>query len=173
MNMANHPFTNIKQNPTGGATMSNMIRFDPFREMQNLRSAMDQILDVNYPWTRMGMSRNWEFPMDIIEDEDAYLIKASIPGINPNDLEVVFDNNVLTIKGEVQSDEEFENVRYHMRERTFGEFSRSVSVPTAIDDKSISATYDAGVLTLRLPKSEGAKPKRIEIKADKKVLVEG
>jgi HSP20 family protein len=153
--------------------MANKIRFDPFRDLQTLHSAMDQLFDMNYPLTRSGLSRNWAFPMDVIEDESSYLIRASIPGIDPNELDVIIDNNVLTIKGEVRGEKEFEDSRYHVRERMVGEFTRSVSIPTAIDDKAVEASYEAGVLTLRLPKSEAARPKRIEVNSGKKVVVDG
>ena len=155
--------------------MANIIRFDPFRELQSIHSAMDQLFDTSFTPTRRVWPRSWDLPIDVMENENAFLIKASVPGINPDDLEIVFENNVLTIKGEVSSFEEKEGTRYHVRERTFGEFSRSFSLPTLIDEGSISADYEAGVLTLTLPKSEEAKPKRIEVKVEpeKQVMIEG
>ena len=153
--------------------MANLIRFDPFRELQGIHSAMDQLFDTSFIRNRGVWPRAWDFPMDVFENENSYVIKASIPGINPDDLEVIFENNVLTVKGEVSADQDVENVRFHLRERTFGEFSRSVSLPTSIDDEKIQAEYEAGVLKLTLPKSEEAKPKRIQVKVDQKVMLEG
>jgi HSP20 family protein len=152
--------------------MANLIRSDPFRELRSIHSAMDQLFDTNFTGNRWA--RAWDFPMDVLENESSYVIKASIPGINPDDIEVIFENNILTVKGEARDYQEVDNVRFHLRERTFGEFSRSVSLPTSIDDAKIQAEYDAGVLTLTLPKSEEAKPKRIQVKVDqKKVMLEG
>jgi HSP20 family protein len=155
--------------------MANIIRFDPFRELQSIHSAMDQLFDTSFTPTRRVWPRSWDLPIDVIENENDFLIKASIPGIDPDDLEIVFENNVLTIKGEISGYEETDIARYHIRERTFGKFSRSFSLPTLIDETSITADYDAGVLTLNLPKSEEAKPKRIEVKIEpeKQVMLEG
>ena len=109
----------------------------------------------------------WGLAVDVSETADQYVVKASVPGINPDDLEITFNNDVLTIKGEVQSEEESDDRRYHVRERRYGHFSRSLTLPTKIDANKISANYETGVITLTLPKAEEAKPKRIAIQAGK------
>jgi HSP20 family protein len=123
----------------------------------------------------LGPRLNWfreregGLALDIAETEDEFVVKASIPGINPDDLEVTYDNNMLTIKGEVKEEKEMDEDQYHLRERRYGSIFRSVSIPSVNVDE-IEATYDAGVLTLHLPKVEEAKPKKIEITGASKVI---
>ena len=99
----------------------------------------------------------------MIENKDGFVVKASLPGVNPDDVEITFDNNVLTIKGDVKEEKESKEEQYHLRERRCGSFSRSISLPIQVRSESIQASYDAGVLTLHLPKAEEAKPKKIAI----------
>ncbi|HEY3344232.1 MAG TPA: Hsp20/alpha crystallin family protein, partial [Anaerolineaceae bacterium] len=93
------------------------------------------------------------------------VVKASLPGINPDDLDITYTNNTLTIRGETREEKEESEKRYHIRERRFGTFTRSVYLPTQIDASKIQAEYDAGILTLSLPKTEEVKPKRIPVRA--------
>ena len=149
-----------------------LTRWDPLREMMGLRRAMDRLFDsamVGAPsWE--GTSR-WELALDVSESDDAYQVKASLPGIDPEDIDITYNANTLTIKGEIKEEKEVEEARYHVRERRFGSFSRSISLPSAIDASGIQANYDKGVLKLNLPKAEEAKPKRIEIKTTE--MIEG
>lgn len=101
-------------------------------------------------------------PLDVIEKDDEYLVKASLPGIKPEDLDITYQSNTLSIQGETTEEEKHEDARYHLQERRFGRFSRSVTLPDVDADK-IEAEYHDGVLTLHLPKSEEVKPKRIQI----------
>jgi HSP20 family protein len=109
-------------------------------------------------------SFRWGIALDVAESDDDYLVKASLPGINPDDLEITFSDNHLTIKGEVEEDKELDEAHYHLRERRFGAFSRSIKLPSGIESDQIEAKYDDGVLRLRLPKAEEIKPKKITIK---------
>ncbi|MEJ2600912.1 MAG: Hsp20/alpha crystallin family protein [Anaerolineales bacterium] len=145
-----------------------LSNWDPFRELWNMRRMMNRFVDEAFDRQVTGWApEEWGLALDVSEKEDQFVVKASIPGINPDDLDITFNNDVLTIKGEVQSEEESENERYHLRERRYGHFSRSITLPTKVKADKISANYDAGVLTLTLPKAEEAKPKRIAIKAGK------
>jgi HSP20 family protein len=147
--------------------MSNLTRWDPFREMMSFRSAIDRLFDESV----FGRQSDWEGQLswspllDVAETGDEYLVKASLPGIEPDDLEITYNNNVLTIKGETQAEREVEEQRYHLRERRSGSFSRSLSLPSTVDADHIQASYTAGVLTLHLPKLEEAKPKRIQVRS--------
>jgi HSP20 family protein len=146
--------------------MSNLIRWDPFREMDELTRLVDTMWDR--PWLNRSRATSidaWSLALDVVENEDNFVVKASVPGIKPEDLEITFTDNTLTIKGEMREDSEREEERYHLRERRFGRFSRSITMPTRIDADKIEAGYDSGVLTLRLPKVEEVKSKRITIKA--------
>ena len=143
--------------------MSNLTRWDPFREMLSMRSALDRMFE-NSLATQEGFPQNaWNLALDVSENSDEYTLKASIPGIDPDDLNITFNNNVLTISGETKSEQEKEDERYHLRERRYGSFSRSVTLPSTVKGDEIQAGYDAGVLTLHIPKAEEARPKRISV----------
>jgi HSP20 family protein len=145
--------------------MATLTRWDPFREMSAMRNLMDRFWEEN----RLGASgwgegdANYGLALDVAEDSDSYLIKASIPGVNPEDVEITIQNNVLTIRGEVNQEQEKQNERYHVRERRTGSFMRSIMLPSAVDREKVEATCEHGVLTLRLPKSDENKPRRISI----------
>lgn len=146
--------------------MANLTRWDPFREMMTLRNAMDKLFDSafvgpNVAWEQEALS----MAVDVVENPDNFIVKASIPGINPDDLEITMNNNVLTIKGEVKEEKDIEEARYHIRERRFGSFSRSFTIPSNVKANSIQANYQNGVLILSLPKAEEAKPKRISVQS--------
>ena len=153
--------------------MSNLTHWDPFREMINLSKAMDRWIDNSLP-SREGVweDYSWTLPLDVVENEDGYLVKASVPGMKPEDLEITYNNSTLTIKGQVKEDQETKDKKFHLRERRFGSFIRSLTLPMTINADAISAEYKDGVVTLRLPKTEAVKPKKIAIKAGNK-LIEG
>jgi HSP20 family protein len=143
-----------------------LSNWDPFREMVTMRRAMDRLIDRNLgedqgEWGPAHLN----VPMDITENEDAYLLKASLPGVDPNDIDITYREGVLTIQGQVREDHEDERDEYRVRERRFGSFTRSIRLPSAIHDDEIEASYQNGVLRLYLPKTEEVKPKRIQIKS--------
>ena len=150
--------------------MSNMVPWDPFREFVSLRDAMDRLFETALVAPRGGgatqqSGAGWMLPLDVTENEDNYVVKAAIPGVNPDDLDISVTENVLTIKGEMKSeDTDDKNTRYHLRERRWGSFSRSIELPTAVDTDNVQAECTNGLLTLTLPKAEEVRPKRIQIK---------
>lgn len=149
-----------------------LTRWDPFREMMILRNSFDRRFDEHPSLAPSSWeSFNWSIALDVVESDDEYLIKASLPGINPEDLEITFSDNKLTINGEVKEEVELDEAHYHLRERRYGTFTRSVKLPSGIESDKIEANYDKGVLKLRLPKVEKVKPKKITIKtSDAKVI---
>ena len=155
--------------------MFNITRRDPFREMMSLRSAMDRLFDNAY----FGPSWEWEplsgeLALDVAETEEEYVVKVSLPGINPDDLDITLSGKTLTLKGEFKGEEEKEGVHYHLRERRYGSFSRSLTLPTHVQSDAIQARYEAGVLSLHLPKTEEVKPKRITVsKVETPQMIEG
>ena len=154
--------------------MSSIIRWDPFREMLSLRREMDRLFDNTFfsPGASWTQPTAWDLALDVTENNDEIVVKASIPGINPDDLEVTYTENTLTIKGEVKAEEEKEDSKYHLRERRYGSFVRSLSLPVGVKAEAIQANYDAGVLTLHLPKSEEVKPQRIAVKAGSPQMID-
>jgi HSP20 family protein len=155
--------------------MNMLSRRDPFRELNTLRSRMDQLFDTAFFNPSLGLEpASWDLAMDVVENEDEFVVKASLPGINPDDLDITFTANTLTIRGETKTEDEKKEARYHLRERRYGSFARSIALPANIKAGDIQASYTDGVLTLHLPKAEEARPKRIQINAgDSSQVLEG
>ncbi len=156
--------------------MNNIIRLDPFREFYSMRSALDRLLDRSIGETDSEWKASLAFslPLDVIEKEDEFQVKAAVAGFDPEKIEISYSENTLTIKGEVkQETEEQEEGKYHMHELREGSFYRSISIPVPIDADKIEAETENGILTLHLPKKEEIKPKRIEIKPKVVKVIEG
>ncbi len=141
--------------------MTKLVRWSPFHN--SLFDEVDRLFENQTRAVRQE-PRSWGVALDVIENEDGYIVKASVPGIDADALEVTLENNVLSLKGETQADEEFENDQYHVRERRSGKFSRSIRFPIDVNGSAVEASYDNGILTLNVPKAEEVKPKRIEVK---------
>jgi HSP20 family protein len=136
-----------------------------------MRRAFDRMFDsALLESSDFDSDRTMSLALDVAETQDEFIVKASIPGINPENLDITYSDNLLTIKGETQEESEINEGKYHMRERRFGSFMRSVTIPGVKADE-INAQYDKGILALHLPKAEESKPKRIEIKSPK--MIEG
>lgn len=145
--------------------MNKVVRWTPIRNA-NLLEEFDRLFDAPLSNTRTvwNASRNWGLAVDVVENEDAFTVKASVPGISADDLDLTFEDNTLVIKGEMAADEEKEGETFHIRERRTGSFSRRVRFPVEVNGDAIAANYENGVLVLTLPKAEEVKPKRIEVK---------
>jgi HSP20 family protein len=150
-----------------------LTRWDPFQEMLNLRRTVDRLFDNASADSVWAQPTAWGLAVDVVENKDDFIVKASVPGINPDDLDVSYTDDILTIKGEIKSDNEVKDNQFHLRERRYGSFSRSISLPTKIKADAIEASYQNGVLSLRLPKAEEVKPKRISIKVGDQKMIEG
>jgi HSP20 family protein len=151
--------------------MTTLSRWEPVRELADMRRNMDRMMERFFEepfftsaplWSQRNNA--WSLALDVAEDADSYTVKASVPGINPDDIEITLTDNVLTIKGETKAENESKETNWHVRERRYGSFVRSVTLPTPVDAEKVEATNEHGVLTLRLPKSEAVKPKRIAVK---------
>jgi HSP20 family protein len=101
--------------------------------------------------------------LDVSEDDDRYVVKADLPGMSDKDLDLTVKDDVLYIRGELEKEEEREGERYHVVERRHGVFRRTVSLPGPVDNEKVEAKFTDGVLEVVLPKSEAAKPKKIEV----------
>ncbi|MCL4804870.1 MAG: Hsp20/alpha crystallin family protein [Anaerolineae bacterium] len=152
--------------------MTKIIRWNPMRESTNLINEFDRVFESPLYRTRWGMPLrtnevvgSWNLAVDVAEKGDNFTVKASLPGVDPKDLNVTLEDNVLTVQGEIKEDETIEEETYHIRERRFGSFSRSLRFPVPVNAAKIEAEYENGVLTLTVPKAEEVKPKRIEVKA--------
>ncbi len=142
-----------------------IIRWDPFREMTQVQSQLNRLVDQVWG----GRQESWLPAVDVFDKNDAVVLKAELPGMDPDDIQIEVDDNVLTIKGERKFEEEVEEERYYRVERRFGSFQRSLALPQGVQADKIQANYEDGILTITVPKAEEQKPKRIEVKATKTV----
>ena len=147
--------------------MTTITRWDPFREVATLRNEFDRFFNepvFNTPRLWPGNGDETKLALDIAEHEDEFTVTASVPGIAPEDIEITLADNVLTIKGEMKAENEVDETRYHLRERRWGSFYRSITLPLAVDTERVEAVNENGVLTLHLPKADAIKPKKIAVK---------
>ncbi|HVN56336.1 MAG TPA: Hsp20/alpha crystallin family protein [Anaerolineaceae bacterium] len=147
--------------------MSNLSSGDPIRDLyyQDLyyfRRALERMFGIEPSSGETNRPASWNLPLDISENENEYIVKASLPGVNPDDLDISVNGNTLTIRGEVKPEEE-KGGNFHLRERRYGVFSRSFTLPYTIKADAIEASYDNGVLTLKLPKTETEKSRKIKV----------
>ena len=148
--------------------MNNLTRWEPLRDVQTMRNLMDRFFDepfFNAPQLWSQRNETFPLPLDVIEEEGEYIVKASMPGVEPDQVEITLNDNVLTIKGETKQESDKSESNYHVRERRYGSFIRHVALPAAVDNEKVEATQENGVLTLHLPKAEGGKPKKISVKS--------
>ena len=144
-----------------------LMEWRPFREISRLRREMDRLWDDYFgPGRRALKPMEMEFApaVDVKETADQIVIKAEVPGIDAKDINISITGDVLTMKGEKKSEHEEKEENYHLVERSYGSFARSLVLPAAVNMDKIEAKYDKGVLTVTCPKKEEVKPKPIEIK---------
>jgi HSP20 family protein len=142
-------------------------RWDPFREAVSLRDAMNTLLQESFirPGGIGGAGDQATLPIDVSETEDAFVVKASMPGVKPDDVQITIQGDTLSIRGESKAEEEKKGAQWHVRERRFGAFQRILTLGTPVNSDKADAQFEHGVLTLTLPKSEAAKPRQIKIGA--------
>ena len=139
---------------------------DPFSEMNRLRREMDRIFG-DYAGRRGIAPAAGVFPpLNISEDDSNLYVRAELPGVDPNDIEMTTKENNLILKGERKIAPEGEKVSYHRRERDAGKFRRIISLPTLVDADKVTAVCKNGVLTVTLPKAVEAKPRQVTVKAE-------
>lgn len=143
-----------------------IIRWDPFRDLQTLRDRMNVLFGDVYPSRREEkdlVSTAWNPSVDIYEHEDNLVLKAEVPGIDEDDIEVKIEDNTLTFKGERKYENEVKEENYHRVERSYGSFYRSFSLPQNIDLEKIKAETENGILKITMPKKAELKPKKIKV----------
>jgi HSP20 family protein len=144
-----------------------IVRLDPFREMAALQDRVNRIFADAYRRDNDDLMRRgaWLPPVDIYDSGNHELvIKAELPDVNREDITLRVENNTLTISGQKKMDSELKDEQYHRVERAYGNFSRSFTLPQTVDTNAIGAEYKNGVLIVRLPRREEAKPKQIQVK---------
>ena len=140
-------------------------RWDPFREVTSLRDAMDRLFQESIVLPRAGATAAaaGRFGMDLAETENEFVVKAELPGVKPEDVQVTVQGATLTIRGQSTAEEEQKGKHWHVRERHSGTFQRSVTLPMPVNADQAQAQFEHGILTLTLPKAEEAKPKQIRV----------
>jgi HSP20 family protein len=142
--------------------MALLTRFDPFRDMTRLQEEMSRFFDERL--AQPAESLGWTPACDVYEDGDEVVIRAALAGVNPKDVDIRFENGVLTLKGERRMEKEETKDNYHRVEMSYGSFTRTFALPATIDSERIRAESKDGVLAVHLPKKAEAKPKAIQVK---------
>ena len=148
--------------------MNMLTRWEPFRKTRRMHDMIDRIMDESFlDIFRHDAPMSGMVPVDIYQTDEDIVVKATMPGVKPEDINISITGETLTIEGEVK--EEFEmgdekGVRFHVRERRYGSYYRSLTLPTMVNADKASAEFENGILTLTLPKIEEVKPKTITVK---------
>lgn len=144
--------------------MTTLVRWNPTREFAAMNRVMDHAFR-NFFNTSAWPAENGAQPLalDVSSTDDAYTVQASLPGFSPDNVDVSVDRNVLTIKAEVNSENEDEKPTYVLRERYQGSYQRSLRLPEGVNADGVAASFDNGLLTVTFPKAEEVKPKRIPV----------
>ena len=144
-----------------------IVRWEPLREFSTLQNEMNRLFNTVFdaPAGNGGGStlRRWMPAMDLVETEDHFVLRADLPGLSEDDVTIEVEDRVLTISGERKAEHEVSKEGYHRVERAFGPFSRALTLPEGVDADAVAATFDRGVLEVRIPKPEQRKPRKVTI----------
>jgi HSP20 family protein len=143
-----------------------IVRWEPLRELNSLQGEMNRLFNTVFdqpPAASGNVLRRWMPAMDLVETGDHFVLRADLPGMSEEDVSIEFEDGTLTVSGERKSEHEEEKEGFHRVERSFGAFSRSLTLPQGVDADAVTASFDRGVLEIRIPKPEQRKPRRIEI----------
>ena len=148
-----------------------LIPWQPFRAMEEMERRFDEMFGRGFlpsMWRRLPLEERGRAPaLDIFEKNDRFVVKAEIPGMKEDDIDVSVIGDTLTIKGECKAEKEVKEEDYYCCERSYGSFSRSIALPSSVDAKKIEASYEDGILEISLPKAPEVKPKKIAVSAKK------
>jgi HSP20 family protein len=156
---------------TEGDQMATMMRWDPFQDLRSAQDEMAQMspmlahaLGLHGQQQGSATATAWAPALDISERKDAYLVTVELPGVEADDLEITMEDGLLTIQGERHFAHDSSELQFHRVERRYGAFRRSITLPAQVQAEQIEASFDNGVLQILVPKMEGAKPKRIQVR---------
>ena len=146
-----------------------LVRWEPARELHGLQEEMNRLFNTFFDPSATGsgetagVTRRWIPAMDLVETDDHFVLRADLPGLDESDVTIEFQENVLTISGERTYEHQGKKDGFYRLERGTGQFSRSLTLPKGIEPDSITASFEKGVLEVRVPKPEERKPRRVEI----------
>jgi HSP20 family protein len=152
-----------------------IVRWEPLRELGSLQNEMNRLFNTVFDTPQPGGStlRRWMPAMDLVETDENFVLRADLPGLSEDDIKIEFDDGTLTVSGERKAEHESKGEGYYRVERAFGSFSRSLTLPQGTDPEAVNASFDRGVLEVRIPKPEQRKPRRIEIGGAAQQTIEG
>lgn len=147
-----------------------LIRWEPIGELNTIQNEMNRLFNTFFD--QSGTSgrgsgegrRRWIPAMDLVETDDHYVLRADLPGLSDDDVNVELQDNVLTVSGERRTEHQDRQEGYYRLERAFGGFSRSLTLPEGVDPDGVQAHFDRGVLEISIPKPEQKKPRQVQIK---------
>jgi HSP20 family protein len=144
-----------------------LIRWEPAREINSLQSEMNRLFNTFFDTPTSGRNggdvRRWVPSMDLVETPEHFVLRADLPGLSEEDVAIELEDNVLTVSGERTAEHEDKKEGFYRVERSFGQFRRSLTLPDGVDADAIAATFDRGVLEVRIPKPEERKPRKVAI----------
>lgn len=144
-----------------------LIRWEPVAELNSIQNEMNRLFNTFFeqpaPGRGNGGARRWMPAMDLVETADHYVLRADLPGLSDEDVNVQLEDNMLTISGERKAEHESEQEGYYRLERAFGAFSRSLTLPDGVEPDGVQAHFDRGVLEIRIPKPAQKKPRQVQI----------
>jgi len=145
-----------------------VTRWTPWREMMTVREAMDRLFEESFVrprqrWAEGAPERPFRLPLDVYTTPEEIVIVASLPGLTPDEVDIIIEGDTLTIRGELRPP--LENVEYLFQERLYGAFSRTLTLNVPVDAGKAEAVFESGVLMLTLPKAEETRPRVIKVKS--------
>lgn len=143
-----------------------LVRWEPVRELNTIQGEINRLFNSFFDApvsAGEGAGRRWLPAMDLVETEDHFVLRADLPGLSEDDVDIEVEDHVLTISGERKAEHEDRKEGYHRVERAYGHFTRSLTLPEGIDPEAVEAHFDRGVLEVRIPKPEQRKPRRVAI----------
>jgi HSP20 family protein len=144
-----------------------LVRWEPVRELSSLQNDMNRLFNTFFDTPTGGNGgsapRRWMPAMDLVETDDHFVLKADLPGLSEDDVHIDVEDNILTVSGERKAEHEDKREGYVRVERSYGSFRRSLTLPEGVEPEAVSASFDRGVLEVRIPKPEERKPRRVAI----------
>jgi HSP20 family protein len=156
-----------------------LVRWEPVRELSSIQNEMNRLFNTFFDNPTPGNGgngglRRWLPAMDLVETDEHFVLKADLPGLAEDDVNIEVEDNVLTISGERKAEHEDKREGYVRVERAYGSFRRSLTLPEGVDPETVTASFDKGVLEVRIPKPEERKPRRVAIQVgDRPAAIEG
>ena len=139
-------------------------RWEPFREMRRMDEIMNRLRRSHIAGGH-GAFQKWAVPLDVVEEDDKIIVRATLPGVKPEDIDVTLENDVLTISAETKAETEDRKESYLVRERRTGKFRRSLQLPDTVDSENVDTKYENGIVEITFPKAEAKKARRLSIRA--------